>query len=573
MAPFNLKLVIALCCISSIYADLRFAATPKGKFAVQDRRNSVNFVTQTAGYMEPGTFGYNGLANQKKNNYDNFLRSNVDNEQDNRNFNNEDGKDMLPFRTLEAAGTDLTGQLPADKILTVETNKETTVPLRWNNPHAAEMEVNIWIMEDKYVVPIKKPVCSGEGHQDNAVSFTIPADFNTLASKVPGFTGCNKIGDCVIQFYAHSVEPRVYSVGVPLIVPGFAAANEGVVAATDNSAIGLAAADPWMDLSKQPRDVCLPSTDASANILTAVPRNARQVSDVYNHAYQNSDFSPYSGQQQEAISKNMQAACVVRMVVGNRGELGKEILGRELSNLRNNLNNKVNNLVAKYEQITNKIIAKIQTATANTGTVGNQRLATCARCAEVGATSANRLQTATYVPSFQVPDAQVATAKSAIPSKYANLMDANNIVKIYEQTLNDMSGQFAAAAAKGLLYQPAALKTSSTTKDDATGFKKRDAAGKQDKGVYAATKAKEAAAKNPAPQPTGTYRVYASLLTAEIDSEAPVFPDSEAEVLPPNPDDEVQTDDEESLVGAAPSARASLAAVMGLALALLFCQL
>jgi hypothetical protein len=40
-------------------------------------------------------------------------------------------------------------------------------------------------------------------------------------------------------------------------------------------------------------------------------------SDVYNHAYMNFDFSPYQGQQQEAISQNLQAAAVNKMVTGN----------------------------------------------------------------------------------------------------------------------------------------------------------------------------------------------------------------------------------------------------------------
>ena len=52
-------------------------------------------------HMLSSTFNYQGLKNQKARNYDNFLRSNIDNEQDNRNFNNEEGKDHLPFRTME----------------------------------------------------------------------------------------------------------------------------------------------------------------------------------------------------------------------------------------------------------------------------------------------------------------------------------------------------------------------------------------------------------------------------------------------------------------------------------------
>merc|ERR1719181_241964 len=116
------------------------------------------------------------------------------------------------------------------------------VPLRWNNPHASEMEVNIWIFNHKgdkkladgsphpIVVPIRKPVCSGEGHQDNVIAFTIPKDFNQLTSKIPGFEGCTKAqceGNwrdaktcCVLQIYSHSVESRQYAIGFPIVIEG-----------------------------------------------------------------------------------------------------------------------------------------------------------------------------------------------------------------------------------------------------------------------------------------------------------------------------------------------------------------
>ena len=85
----------------------------------------------------------------------------------------------------------------------VKAGEPYTMPLRWNNPHSSELEVNgepravlrkaalprlrvcrrarvlagraagltqrhvslrvVWIMDKKYVVPIRKPACSGEG--------------------------------------------------------------------------------------------------------------------------------------------------------------------------------------------------------------------------------------------------------------------------------------------------------------------------------------------------------------------------------------------------------------------------
>lgn len=479
-------------------ADLRYASTPKTAFATRDRANSVAFTTKLALYMEPSTFGYAGLAAQKKNNYDNFLRSNIDNEQDNRNFNNEAGKDHLPFRTLEARSTDATGQLPADVALTVEPGKEYVLPLRWNNPHASEMEINIWINQNTIVVPIKKPVCSGEGYQDGVISFIVPTDFNDLGSKVAGFNGCQKTGDCVLQMYAHSVEPRTYAAGTPVIVSGWDATKPK---AADNSQVQPASRDPGTDLSKQANDVCLPSNDPSSNIPSAIPRFARQVSDVYNHAYQNSDYSPYSGQQAESISKTMQAAGILRMVNGNRGELGQSILTQQQKNTLANLRNTANNVVKNLEGLTNKIINQVlKNGAKSTGTVaGTQQLNNCFRCLETSSVSANRLQTNTYVPSFKIANAdQLAQARQIIQqtnAKYANLINAQGVLSIYQTALQEMAPAYQQLQAKyGLSYQPAKEKPTAATLADATGFRKVNAAGQQDGGKYAATQAKKAAA-------------------------------------------------------------------------------
>jgi len=183
-----------------------------------------------AKYMVPSTFGYKGLENQKRRNYDQFLRSNIDNEHDNRNFVLEDGHDALPFRTMnsevynqEAGGAEYATEV-YDLRATMKPGESMLVPLRWNNPHAAELEVNIWIFQaDKpVVVPVKRPTCSGEGYQDNIFKFTIPSDFDKLGSKIPSFKGCNADTKppCTLQIYSHSVESRTYSIGFPIVVTG-----------------------------------------------------------------------------------------------------------------------------------------------------------------------------------------------------------------------------------------------------------------------------------------------------------------------------------------------------------------
>ena len=53
---------------------------------------------------------------------------------------------------------------------TVQPGESISVPLRWNNPHASEMEVNVWIFEhgDKRPVVVRDSVrdcfCSGVNH-------------------------------------------------------------------------------------------------------------------------------------------------------------------------------------------------------------------------------------------------------------------------------------------------------------------------------------------------------------------------------------------------------------------------
>jgi len=483
--------IAAVAFVAQVAADIRFASTPRTEFKVRQREQAtVKFVNETAVYMEPATFGYAKLRRQRQRNYDNFLRSNIDNQQDNRNFVKEPGKDHLPFRTWNAMGEDVEGYLQEPFV--AKPGQQRIIPLRWNNPHASELEVNVWIAKNKVVVPVRKPACAGEGHQDAAFSFMIPTDFNELGRKVPGFRGCNEMGDCVLQVYYHSVEPRTYAVGVPLVVPGF---DQATATATDWNQVAAAVEDPGSDLTNL-RELCLPSSDPTVHHTSAVPRMARLVSDQYNHAYQNSDYSPYHGQQQELISRNLQASCFVFMAVGNRGELGKSILTNEQKNMLNKVRKIATRTVRRYEGIANKIIKQVgDTAPGMQNRdmiAGVQGTATCFRCAEVGATNPNRLQTTTYIPSFQLPANRVDEAKALVPAKYSKLINERNVVQIYVQTLEDMSYSLQKLENMSLPYQPAMIKSVVDTMPDATKFRKIDANGNPDQGQYAARKAYDA---------------------------------------------------------------------------------
>jgi hypothetical protein len=133
-----------------------------------------------------------------------------------------------------------------------------------------------------------------------------------------------------------------------------------------------------------------------ADIQSAVPRKAKLFSDVYDHAYMNSDFSPYQGQQHEAISQNLQAAAINKMVTGNRGELGKANLPNDMRNTIKSLARQENKVYRAYEALANKIINRVaKNAMKETGTVQaaglTQNLQNCFRCATVGSTNTNRL--------------------------------------------------------------------------------------------------------------------------------------------------------------------------------------
>ena len=526
--------------INLAFADLRMASSPKKNFVVENGDGAIPFSKNSiAVYIEPSDFNYQGLKNQRENNYDNFLRSNIDNEQDNRNFETEIGRDMLPFRTLEGGAIN-------NDVITTSIGQETLIPLRWNNPHSSECEINIWVKSstgEEVVIPIKKPSCCGEGYQDNMISFTVPLDFNQLVTKIPGFTGCNKIGDCTLQIYGHSVEPRTYSIGSPLIISGNGNPTTYVPPINTNQ-IKAATVDPQLNIDILPREVCLPTTHPTSDYISAIPRFARLVSDQFNHAYQNSDYSPYSGQQHEMISRNLQAATILRMTAANGGELGRSIITDENKDFIDNLIAKVNSVVQKYEKTANNIFNTVKNNFATAGIIGDQQLANCFRCTDTGSVNTNRIEQQTYIPSFEIKDFNIANqVRNNLKDDVKNLLSVNtNTVKIYEASLSELSSDFATASRLGFVYQPAMIKSNITTMEDPTNFLKIDANGKNDDGVYASTFALRSKQENinlitslsPSINVPTTTIIYQP---TTVNPNIPI----DTNTLPPNPDDSPQT--------------------------------
>jgi len=128
----------------------------------------------------------------------------------------------------------------------------------------------------------------------------------------------------------------------------------------------------------------------------------------------------------------------------------------------------------------------------NTGTIGIQSLETCFRCKEVGSTNTKRLETNTYIPSYQLSNHLIPRARKFVPSKYAGLITDSGLVQIYVAAMKDLLPFFYSSRHLGIIYQEAVVKSTTSTMQDATSFKKRNAKGAVDGGYYAAVQAKKA---------------------------------------------------------------------------------
>ena len=266
-----------------VYGDVRLDLKQKGTNTPID------------GYMIPSTFGLQALVNQKKNNNDQFLRSNIDNEANKRNEATEAALDMTPFR-----------QLDAGPVQTFPRGVPFDIPLRWNNPHDSSCEVNIWTNGMTQVAPTKAPFKCGGGYQDQKFSVTIPADF-------PGCT--TEAEQCVMQIYVHSVEPRTYAIGINFVLSG-AAAGGGTTAA------GL-----------RKRQANGTTTQFNPPVL---------YNDAFDTSHVDSQYSGYRGQQEDGVRPDVMAAITMQSYVGNGGlvPLGNIDKGKN-ANMRNKIQNAI----------------------------------------------------------------------------------------------------------------------------------------------------------------------------------------------------------------------------------------
>jgi hypothetical protein len=158
--------------------------------------------------------------------------------------------------------------------------------------------------------------------------------------------------------------------------------------------------------------------------------------------------------------------------------------------------------------------------TSGSSAMVTQTLETCFRCAEVGSTVAKRQQTTTYIPSYKIENTAKCNALKTLlggSQMYDNLLSSDCHVNIYVATLNDLMTEFNKAITDhNIHYMGPMIKTTVTTMADATQFKKIDANGQQDKGLYAARTAY--AAHGGPPWKTATAAMT-TLLTPISDTE------------------------------------------------------
>ncbi|KAI8905060.1 hypothetical protein EDD86DRAFT_71130 [Gorgonomyces haynaldii] len=265
-------------------------------------------------YRMPDTFGYKALAKQKAKKTDNFIRSNVDNEANKRNAALEAPQDMMPCRQNET--------LPG---MTFTRGLTTELPLRWNNPHDSDCEVNVFTNNLATVTPVKRPFNCGGGYQNQRFTFTIPTDF----------PGCENAAEkCTLQVYAHSVETRTYAMCIDFTL------NPSVPAKPANV--------------KRQANGTVPTN--GKDILVSVPQDAIHYFDSFDTSHVDSQFSGYRGQQQAFIRDDLAAAIELRSFLGNGGLVPT---GEVDQKARKQLEKQVNNAIKAAER---KAIAKNKAA-------------------------------------------------------------------------------------------------------------------------------------------------------------------------------------------------------------------
>ena len=130
---------------------------------------------------------YEGISNQDPNQQQ---EANLTNQQDEYNEGNDGERVSLwPCRGAPAMEQPL------------EAVRGDTIQMQWqsNNPHASMFEYNVFSQQGELVTNVFNAE-GAAGYQRGMADITMPNNIE----------GCQEVGDCFIQFYAYSLEPRNY---------------------------------------------------------------------------------------------------------------------------------------------------------------------------------------------------------------------------------------------------------------------------------------------------------------------------------------------------------------------------
>ena len=247
------------------------------------------------------------------------------------------------------------------------------------------------------VAPIKRPFNCGGGYQDESFTAIIPLDF----------PGCATDEDnCVMQIYAHSVEPRTYAMAIFFRLEG-EAVNNGTVppfalspsqlATNGTNATAIPDTGVWQNgelvcSNVRPNGTALPDTKDIPNTQFQIPL---LYNDAFDTSHVDSQYSGYRGQQPCYVRANVWAAIRLQAHVGNGGLI-------PLGNLDKAKNEEMRNKI--QEEIKKREAEAITANQAAQAALGPGECFEGALYGKVDSNDCTRIYTNTYVTNVDYVD-------------------------------------------------------------------------------------------------------------------------------------------------------------------------
>ena len=308
-AMHNRLLFLSATISTIVRADIRTCTAPGSDSPPDDKTfKACDESSQIFGFDRPNTFGYLGIEEQRIDKYDQYIRSNIDNQQNKRDEEREAAHDMLPcrqpFQQMEIVG--------------IARGQEADFPIRWNNPHESSCEINLWTGDMTQNCAIRKPFNCGGGFKNQLFKFTVPADT----------PGCDTPEDeCFLQLYGHSVETRTYAICTRFFFNGGAATESKTPQESENSerkrslrSLQTAGTVPFDYTQNNPTlDTYESAQGSTGSEASCVMKDSINYWDSFDSSHKDKDFSVYRGQQPKDVLPHVKAACDLRSYIGDGG--------------------------------------------------------------------------------------------------------------------------------------------------------------------------------------------------------------------------------------------------------------